>query len=126
MFTSIISVAQNQVIENDGTANDIAQKCSAVAVYKLFPTENMWTFLKLNTRNGQIWQVQYDVEGDNRHETFLNVLPLVTKDNEINGRFALHPTENIFNFILLDQIDGKIWQVQWSFEFENRFILPIE
>jgi hypothetical protein len=125
VLTSITSVAQNQVIENDGTANDIAQKCSEVTVYKLFPTENMWTFLKLNTRNGQMWQVQYDVEGDNRLETFLNALPLVSKNHEVNGRFTLHSTQNIYTFILLDQIDGKMWQVQWAIEFENRFILPI-
>lgn len=29
-------------------------------VYKLFPTQNMFTFIKLNTRNGQMWQVQWD------------------------------------------------------------------
>lgn len=26
-----------------------------VPVYKLYPTENFWTFLKLDTRNGKIW-----------------------------------------------------------------------
>lgn len=97
-----------------------------IVVYKLFPTQNMWTFIKLNTRNGQMWQVQYDTKGDNRIETFLNLSPLVSKEKEINGRFTLHPTQNIYNFILLDQIDGKVWQVQWSLEFENRLIWPIQ
>ncbi|MCM1030693.1 MAG: hypothetical protein NC410_04500 [Oscillibacter sp.] len=97
-----------------------------IVTYKLFPTQNMWTFIKLNTRNGQMWQVQYDTKGDNRIETFLNLSPLVCKEKEINGRFTLYPTQNIYNFILLDQIDGKIWQVQWSFEFENRLIWPIQ
>lgn len=32
--------------------------------YKLYPTTNMWTFLKLNTATGQIWQVQYSINGD--------------------------------------------------------------
>ena len=94
--------------------------------FKLFPTQNMWTFIKLNTRNGQMWQVQYDTKGDNRIETFLNLSPLVSKEKEINGRFTLYPTQNIYNFILLDQIDGKVWQVQWSLEFENRLICPIQ
>lgn len=96
-----------------------------IAVYKLFPTQNMWTFIKLNTRNGQMWQVQYDISGDNRGECYLNILPLVTKDKEMNNRFTLYPTQNIYNFILLDQIDGRVWQAQWSIQPENRGIILI-
>lgn len=40
-------------------------------------------------------------------------------------RFKLFPTQNIYNFILLDKIDGKTWQVQWSFDEANRAVLPI-
>ena len=29
--------------------------------YRLFPTQNMWTFLKLDTMTGKIWQVQFSV-----------------------------------------------------------------
>ena len=35
-------------------------------VYKLFPTQNLWTFIKLDTRSGKMWQVQYDVKENNR------------------------------------------------------------
>lgn len=35
------------------------------------------------------------------------------------GRFTLYPTQNVFTFILLDQIDGRMWQVQWSTKAEN-------
>ena len=28
-------------------------------------------------------------------------------------------------FILLDRIDGKVWQVQWSFDEENRTVVPV-
>ena len=100
--------------------------CQDIAIYRLYPTENMWTFIKLNTRNGQIWQVQYDIEGDYRFETYLNLLPLVSKEKEMNGRFTLYSTQNIYTFILLDQIDGKTWQVQWSLEPDHRLIIPIK
>ena len=30
--------------------------------YKLYKTENMWTFLELETFYGRIWQVQYSVD----------------------------------------------------------------
>ena len=93
--------------------------------YRLFPTENMWTFIKLNTRNGLMWQVQFDVQGDNRFETYLNLLPLVSAENETNDRFTLYPTQNMYTFILLDQLDGKTWQVQWSTKPENRGVIPI-
>lgn len=126
VFASLTSFAQNQVVENESTPNNITQKCHEIAVYKLFPTQNMWTFIKLNTRNGKMWQVQFDVQGDNRLETFLNMVPLVTKEKEVNGRFTLYPTENIYTFILLDQIDGKTWQAQWSVEIQKRGVIPIE
>ena len=126
VFASLTSYAQNQVVENESTSDNITQKFQEIAVYKLFPTQNMWTFIKLNTRNGKMWQVQFDVQEDNRLETFLNMLPLITKEKEVNGRFTLYPTENLYTFILLDQIDGKTWQVQWSLEMQNRVVIPIE
>lgn len=94
--------------------------------FKLFPTQNMWTFIKLDTQTGQMWQVQYSVKGDEgRFEYDLNSNQLITTGNKANGRFELYPTQNIYNFILLDRIDGKTWQVQWSFDEENRAIIPI-
>ena len=34
--------------------------------YKLYPTENMWTFLKLDTKTGRVWQVQYAINSNSR------------------------------------------------------------
>ena len=126
ILVSLTSFAQNQVAENENSSENKIQKYHDIAVYKLFPTQNMWTFIKLNTRNGKMSQVQFDVQGDNRLETFLNIKPLVTKEKEVNGRFTLYSTENIYTFILLDQIDGKTWQVQWSMEMQKRLVVPIE
>ena len=94
--------------------------------FKLFSTQNMWTFIKLDTQTGQMWQIQYSVKGDEeRFEYDLNANPLITTGKKVNGRFELYPTQNIYNFILLDRIDGKTWQVQWSFDKENRAVIPI-
>ncbi len=93
--------------------------------YKMFPTENIWTLLKLDTRNGKIWQVQYSVDNNYRGEVVLNDKTLISDDVAENGRFTLYPTKNMYNFILLDQIDGRIWQVQWSIEDENRGMIPM-
>lgn len=95
----------------------------SAVVYRLFSTRNMYTFIKLNTRNGQMWQVQWSVKGSEyRFETSLSDIPRVNKDEEKNGRFFLYPTTNIYNFILLDQIDGRAWQVQWGKEDERAVI----
>lgn len=96
------------------------------ATYQLFPTTNMWTFIKLNTRNGKMWQVQYDVKGNNRGEYSLNPKTLVSPEQEDYGRFTLYPTQNMFTFILLDQQDGKMWQVQWSIDEDNRLVIPMQ
>lgn len=94
--------------------------------FKLFPTQNMWTFIKLDTQTGQMWQVQYSIKGDEgRFEYDLNPNPLITTGKKVNGRFELYSTQNIYNFILLDKIDGKVWQVPWSFDEENRAVVPI-
>lgn len=104
--------------------NEKKIKQTIYETYKLFPTKNIWNFIKLDTRNGKMWQVQFDT-GSNRFETMLNMKSLVPKDQEENGRFTLYPTTNTYNFILLDQIDGRTWQVQWSLENDGRMVLPI-
>lgn len=83
--------------------------------YKLYETSNMWTFLKLDTRTGQIWQVQYSVEGpEYRFETELSTVDLSYGANKKPGKYELYKTQNIHNFILLDKVEGKTWQVQWG------------
>jgi hypothetical protein len=95
------------------------------AVFNLYPTENYFTFLKLDTRNGKMWQVQYNMDSEKRFTTTLNDIELVIKSEESNQRFMLIPTTNIFTYILMDQIDGRTWQVQWNVDPLKRMILPI-
>ncbi len=97
-----------------------------LACYKLYPTTNMWTFLKLDTRNGRIWQVQWSLEDEKRFECPLSTIVLVeNKEKGGCGRFELYPTDNIFNFVMLDKKTGKTYQVQWSLEKDKRGIVPI-
>lgn len=65
----------------------------SVERFKLFPTQNMWTFIKLDTQTGQMWQLQYSVKGDEgRFEYDLNSNPLITTGKKANGRFELYST----------------------------------
>lgn len=54
IFCSCTQVEQQDEIEPK-------QECVEVPTYKLYPTQNMWNFLKLNTSTGQISIVQFTV-----------------------------------------------------------------
>ncbi len=76
--------------------------------YKLYPTDNMYIFLRLNTRTGQIKIVQWSTEQSKRFiYTLDNEIRISSWQEDICGRFILQKTDNIYNFILLDQIDGR-------------------
>lgn len=94
--------------------------------FKLYPTKNMWTFLELNTATGQIWIVQWSMEDEKQFRYTLDDNVRISEADEmVNGRFSLHATENIYNFILLDNINGDCWQAQWNFDEDKRFVIPI-
>lgn len=110
--------------------NDSLKQLQVVDIdrYKLYPTQNTWIFLELDTQTGRVWQVQYSVQGSSyRFKTRLNSWSLLeASDLQVSGRFELYPTQNMYNFVLLDKISGKTWQVQWSTEYNNRGYWEIE
>ena len=95
--------------------------------YKLYPTENMWTFLKLDTKTGRVWQVQYAINSNSRIQSqFVSVRLSWDEDwgalSNI-GRFELYPTQNMYTFLLMDKKLGTIWQIQWSTDPDNRGVV---
>lgn len=119
-LTTMLTFAQGTTsvpIQNISTDSNV--------VYRLFATKNMYTFIKLNTRNGQMWQVQWSTTGSEyRYETTLSNVSRVNEEEERIGRFFLYPTRNTYNFVLLDQIDGRAWQVQWG-DASERMVIRI-
>jgi hypothetical protein len=91
--------------------------------FRLFNTKNIYTLLKLDTRDGRIWQLQWGLDKAHRFVEPINSKALVAGGNA--GRFSLYPTSNIYTFILLDQETGDAWHVQWGVGAE-RFILPMD
>ena len=55
--------------------------------YVLYRTDNMWTFLKLETSTGKIWQVQYAVGDGDAFQVELNDISLAFDGMETAGRF---------------------------------------
>ncbi len=120
LFLTFFSFGQSK---SNNSPNSVISTDNNIT-YRLFPTSNMWNFIKLNTRDGRMWQVQYSL--DNKEMKYpLSLTKRVLEDEESNGRFFLYPTQNMWTFILLDQIDGRVWQVQWSLDDEKRFVIPI-
>ena len=122
MVCSVSLYAQDHRLMPSSTASIQNEK----AKFLLFPTQNIHTFLKLNTRTGEIFMVQYSLEEKERLEKKIEVgAPYIREEDQENGRFFLYPTNNIYNFLLLDQIDGRVWQVQWGTEEDYRFYTRI-
>jgi len=120
--------------------------------YKLYPTENINIFLKLDTSTGLMWIVQKASSDVESFEQPINVFQFAHLQEEIDilksrnvdwvrlnkftksetpivgrvGRFKLYPTDNMFNFLLQDVISGDTFQVQWGFSFTDHVIFKIE
>lgn len=95
----------------------------------LYETQNMWTFIMLDTFTGKNWQVQFSTEGtdymfatpiNNRSKAF------PSSSNRWQGRFKMFATQNMWTFIMLDSYTGRLWQVQYdSNSLENRLCVSI-
>jgi hypothetical protein len=94
--------------------------------FTLTPTQNIWTFLLLDSNNGRVWQVQYSMSDSSfAGRLSVNENALTPPASAHVGRFTLQETKNIFNFLLLDQDDGRVWQIQWSNDEANRGIVRV-
>jgi hypothetical protein len=112
------------VAQNDAPFPEPAQNPNAN--FRVFRTQNIFTLLKLDTRTGQVWQLQWSLDDKNRFTVPINQTALLPKNVTIfkSGRFTLTPTANIYTFVLLDTEDGRTWQIQWGDE-SHRAIMPI-
>lgn len=89
----------------------------SVGQYKVIPTTNSYTSLKLDTASGKISALQIGLGKDLPME--YQVSDAVVDGGMILGRFDLYPTDNVHNFILLDTYNGIAYQVQWSTKSEE-------
>ena|SRR5690606_27643040 len=80
---------------------------SQAQTFKLYQTRNIHNQLRLNTKTGEVWQIQDD-------GLKFMVKSEITPYNDTENRYLLQITDNIWTFILLDRFSGKIWQCQFS------------
>ena len=85
----------------------------------MYPTRNIHNQLQLNTRTGEIKQIQDDGQQ-------WTICSEIEKFGKKEDRFSLYETQNMWNFLLLDNYTGRVWQVQFSTEGEEyMFAFPI-
>ncbi|MBE6324713.1 MAG: hypothetical protein E7074_07030 [Bacteroidales bacterium] len=83
--------------------------------FKMYKTESLYNLLKLDTKTGKVWQVQWYLDDPNREGTWvINDSDLSMGEGYGSNSFELYPTNNIYQFILIDKTDGRMWHLQWG------------
>lgn len=93
--------------------------------YKLYQTENIYTLLQLDTKTGQIDQVQWSLNSENEGSIAINSEDLTYGFGSGSNCFELYPTKNMYQFILLNKTNGMKWHVQWGMKDKERWIRRI-
>ena len=103
----------------------------------LSDTKNANTLEELNEQykiSYKFWEEEYNSEPDSivsvEDKKFMKPATVEERLNlygdarlQQNGRFKLYPTDNTYNFIMVDVIDGRTWQVQWNIDKDKRLVL---
>lgn len=106
-------------------AKEMQQATMFLPRYKMYQTDNVCILLKLDTRIGKVWMVQYRMGATESVVKPIDYFPKADEDEGWNGRFELYPTRNVYTFIMIDNKNGDAYQVQWETEPKYRFIEKI-
>ena len=93
--------------------------------YKLYPTDNMYTFLRLDTKTGMIDKIQWSLDTNKEFIVSINSTDLTYGNGYVSGSFELYPTQNMYQFLLIDKTEGRTWHVQWGMSSSERWIRRI-
>lgn len=86
--------------------------------YQMVQTRNYHNQLRLNTKTGEVVQIQDDGQSW--------LICDAVSSSSAEGRYRLSETQNMWNFLMLDTFTGKVWQVQFSVKgVDYQFAVPI-
>ena len=122
---SLLSKIDTLLLINNQLLEHLEINTSLKERYKLYQTENIYTFLQLDTKTGMIEQVQWSLDSDNEGSVTINSDDLTYGFGYGSGSFELYPTKNMYQFILIDKTCAKKWHVQWGMESSKRWIRRI-
>lgn len=116
LILAAVMMAVSAMAQDQLQFNDVNHETNTTLRYKLYPTFNMWTYLKLDTQTGRVSMLQFSVNGkENEGEIYVGIPLEVYVGNEAkNGRYELYPTSNMWTFLMIDQFNGNTYHIQWS------------
>ncbi len=110
-------------IQSDGLKvkiqSGITPKSSATR-YSLYETKNMWNYILLDNFSGKLWQCQYSVDA-NSHRGCITINNKALSSTN-RSKFTIEPMTSMFQFYLVNQDSGEMWQFQWNFNEDYRWI----
>lgn len=122
---SLLSKIDTLLMINNQLLEHLEINTSLKERYKLYQTDNIYTFLQLDTKTGIIEQVQWSLDSDNEGSVSINSDDLTYGLGYGSGSFELYPTKNMYQFILINKTTGQKWHVQWGMESSKRWIRRI-
>lgn len=111
---SLLSQIDTLIMINNQLLEHIDIDLSLKNRYKLYPTDNLYTLLELDSKTGRIKQVQWSLDSDSEGTFTINNEDLSYGMGYGSDSFELYPTKNMYQFILIDKTDGRKWHVQWG------------
>lgn len=123
LFVLVNFNAKGQTINENELVRVSNYQSPVPSKFRLYPTKNIFIFLRLNTSTGFIDLVQIANRDVPSSIVKLSESPLVL-DGPVD-RFTLYPTPNIWTFLLLDQVEGTPYLVHWSTEPDKRIVMKI-
>ena len=128
---------ERDIKENRYLLQRIEKNAQDIEAFKLYETQNINIHLKLDTRNGNVYMVQRKTNETESMEVLINKIPVFMlwsteevenydESKNVIGRYKLYPTQNMWTFLMQDVIYGKTYQVQWSFDIDNRIVFLID
>ena len=122
-----VQVVRNSIlIANIRLLEQIEMDLSLKNRYKLYQTEDMNTLLELDTKTGVVKQIHWSLKADEEKTYFINANDLFKENNIGPGVFDLYATKNMYQFILINKMNGTKWHIQWGDDNDHRWIRKIK
>lgn len=104
---SLLSQIYTLIMINNQLLEHIDIDLSLKNRYKLYPTDNLYTLLELDSKIGRIKQVQWSLDSDSESTFTINNDDLSYGMGYGSDSFELYPTKNMYQFILIDKTEAE-------------------
>jgi len=91
-------------------------------IYRFYPYSKSDVLFKLNTADGTLSFIEFNLKGNVRKVEYVNSKPLVSEEEQFRGRFAFAQIGGDLNsWILMDKETGELWEIRNKNLVKNSF-----